>query len=119
MLTAMLTVCYAPLQEILGPEHSTVQLSISRVHNATQVGEPIIIELVRMRPGTIPPDATGIAKLISDGNARTRGGGAAAEEVQLPPGWVQETDPSSGRVYYVNHTLKTFSWARPSAEAKQ
>jgi len=35
------------------------------------------------------------------------------DQIVLPPGWVVEVDPSSGRTYYVNHTLKTFSWAQP------
>jgi len=39
------------------------------------------------------------------------------DQIVLPPGWVVEVDPSTGRTYYVNHTLKTFSWARPGQVA--
>lgn len=42
---------------------------------------------------------------------------ANPEKVLLPPGWVVEVDPTTGRTYYVNHTLKTFSWARPGSVA--
>jgi len=35
------------------------------------------------------------------------------DPIVLPPGWVTEVDSSSGRTYFVNHALKTFSWARP------
>jgi hypothetical protein len=37
----------------------------------------------------------------------------AKGERPLPPGWAQELDPSSGRIYFVNHNLKTFCWNRP------
>jgi hypothetical protein len=30
----------------------------------------------------------------------------------LPPGWEKKTDESTGRAFYVNHELKTFSWAQ-------
>ena len=39
------------------------------------------------------------------------------DQIVLPPGWVVEVDSSTGRTYYVNHTLKTFSWARPGQVA--
>jgi hypothetical protein len=68
-----------------------------------------------MRPGTIPPGATGIAKLIEEtAPAAATAPQAEAEASQLPPGWVQELDPSSGRAYYVNHSQKKFSWAAPT-----
>jgi hypothetical protein len=130
------------VSEILGPEHTPVQLTISRMHNGVLVGRPIIVELVRVRPGTISPTAQGIARVLSEQEVQQKqqqqmqqaqaqqqiqtqtqppavaaAAAAAGDDVQLPPGWVQETDPSSGRVYYVNHNLKTFSWARPGASA--
>jgi len=40
---------------------------------------------------------------------------AAAEKPALPPGWEEMKDPSSGRLFYVNHNTKTTSWERPVA----
>ncbi|KAJ1477052.1 hypothetical protein T484DRAFT_1906846, partial [Baffinella frigidus] len=34
--------------------------------------------------------------------------------VPLPPGWDKKLDPS-GKVFYVNHALRTFSWTPPPA----
>jgi hypothetical protein len=31
----------------------------------------------------------------------------------LPPGWERKTDETSGKTFYVNHDLKTFSWVPP------
>ena len=39
--------------------------------------------------------------------------GHSVKDRELPPGWIQELDPSSGRIYFVNHELKTFCWNRP------
>jgi hypothetical protein len=33
----------------------------------------------------------------------------------LPPGWMQATDPASGRIYYCNPTSKETRWDPPSA----
>ena len=35
----------------------------------------------------------------------------------LPNGWEEKRDPSSGKSYYVNHTTKSTQWERPTAEA--
>jgi WW domain len=34
---------------------------------------------------------------------------------ELPPGWVEATDPSSGNIYYANPTTKETRWDRPQA----
>jgi len=39
---------------------------------------------------------------------------AAASAEGLPPGWTSATDPSSGRVYYVNNITQTTQWDRPA-----
>eukprot|EP00284_Hemiselmis_tepida_P011707 CAMPEP_0174928564 /NCGR_PEP_ID=MMETSP1355-20121228/24375_1 /TAXON_ID=464990 /ORGANISM="Hemiselmis tepida, Strain CCMP443" /LENGTH=68 /DNA_ID=CAMNT_0016174725 /DNA_START=56 /DNA_END=258 /DNA_ORIENTATION=- len=31
--------------------------------------------------------------------------------------WVQATDPSTGRTYYINHTTKATSWTAPSGRS--
>jgi hypothetical protein len=38
----------------------------------------------------------------------------AYEALPLPPGWEEKVDPSTGRVYYVDHTTQRTSWERPS-----
>lgn len=34
---------------------------------------------------------------------------------ELPPGWKKAIDPSTGKVYYKNKTLKTTQWEKPTA----
>ena len=44
--------------------------------------------------------------------------GAVKEDAaQLPAGWEQKTDEASGKTFYVNHQLKTFSWVPPPKAA--
>jgi hypothetical protein len=33
---------------------------------------------------------------------------------ELPPGWEEMKDPSSGRFFYVNHNTKTTTWEKPT-----
>ncbi len=40
------------------------------------------------------------------------------EALDLPPGWVQEVDPSSGKPYYYNEVEKITTWERPSVSEK-
>lgn len=35
----------------------------------------------------------------------------------LPPGWEQRTDSNTGKVYYLNHILKTTQWEKPEIKA--
>ena len=44
---------------------------------------------------------------------------AAAAQPALPAGWTSATDPSSGRVYYMNTTTGVTSWEYPSAHGDQ
>jgi len=41
---------------------------------------------------------------------------APAPAAELPPGWEEMKDPSSGRTFYVNHNTKSTTWDRPVAE---
>ena len=38
---------------------------------------------------------------------------------ELPSGWEKKTDEASGKVFYVNHVLKTFSWVPPPRPVSQ
>jgi len=41
---------------------------------------------------------------------------APPQAAELPPGWEEMKDPSSGRTFYVNHNTKSTTWDRPVAE---
>ena len=58
-------------------------------------------------PGTPPPSAPPESL---EGQDETDGG-AAAEP--LPDGWEERRD-EQGRLFYVNHELRTTQWERPS-----
>jgi hypothetical protein len=60
---------------------------------------------VTVRTGQAPPPS-------HPAGSPARPGPADSEIRRLPPGWEQKTDPS-GKIFYVNHQLKTFSWTQP------
>ncbi|KAJ1469037.1 hypothetical protein T484DRAFT_1919724 [Baffinella frigidus] len=41
--------------------------------------------------------------------------GDADPDTPLPPGWAREVDKRSGRLFFVNHSLKKWSWTPPPA----
>jgi len=44
--------------------------------------------------------------------------GSEGEALGLPPGWIEEVDPSSGKPYYYNEADKITTWDRPSVNEK-
>ena len=44
---------------------------------------------------------------------------SAAKPGDLPPGWVEERDPVSGRLYYLNEELGESSWHRPLVSTQE
>ena len=129
------------IEEILGPEGTSVLLTIARSYHGEMSNQTVTLSLIRARPGErvksqndsrstcspSPPRAPTPTSGRSNGHSKSSspkpspktspGAGRVSPKstgsVVLPAGWVVEVDPSSGRTYYVNHTLKTFSWARP------
>jgi hypothetical protein len=133
------------VEDILGPPGTSVMLTIGKSLRGDGSNHTTTLSLVRARPGerkpkdkspkrrSNSPSDAGSAGRRSKSNSPQLGPKSASppmapkpaspqmvpqqhEPVVLPPGWVVEVDPSSGRTYYVNHTLKTFSWARPASK---
>lgn len=126
------------IEEILGPEGTSVLLTIARSYHGEVSNQTVTLSLIRARPGEkvneagsscspspprAPTPTSGRSRGRSKSNSPKPSPGASraiptpTDSVVLPPGWVVEVDPSSRRTYYVNHTLKTFSWARPAGAA--
>lgn len=64
-------------------------------------------ELLRLALGRSVPDASRLYKLHKE---LFEHGGPPTE---LPAGWEQRVDARSGRVFYVNHNLRTTTWTDP------
>mmetsp|Transcript_43046 Transcript_43046/g.113071 ORF Transcript_43046/g.113071 Transcript_43046/m.113071 type:complete len:408 (+) Transcript_43046:64-1287(+) len=78
----------------------------------------------------VPDPASGQSYYVNDGTGQTTwerpkasgGGGGAippppgglSGAAALPPGWAAQTDPASGRTYYVHSASGTTSWEVPS-----
>jgi hypothetical protein len=81
-------------------------------------GQPSALRLkIQYRPRPVGPTGavtvrTGPAPPPSHPAGSPARSGPADSEIRLPPGWEQKTDPS-GKMFYVNHQLKTFSWTQP------
>jgi len=125
------------VEDILGPEGTSVLLSIARSYHGEVSNQTVTLSLIRARPGERAPSQNDTVSTCSPSPPRAptpisgRSNGRSKsnspkpsparsipnDSVILPPGWVTEVDPSSGRTYYVNHSLKTFSWARPNGTA--
>jgi len=114
------------VEDILGPEGTAVLLTIARSFQGKISNQTVTLSLIRARPGERPVqnDSNNAYSPSDTGSTRARSKSSSPhpvpaapkleqDKIVLPTGWVVEMDPSSGRTYYVNHTLKTFSWARP------
>ena len=77
-------------------------------------GQPSALRL-RINYGPVGPSGAIRGGPPAAATVPARPGGPARPvpaEIKLPPGWEQKTDPS-GKIFYVNHQLKTFSWTPP------
>ena len=112
------------VEDILGPEGTSVMLTVGISSRGEFFDQTRTLSLIRARPGVIAPNPMALSPNIGSGRRSTSDSPSVTPkqvladntnlEVFLPPGWVVEVDPSTGRTYYVNHHLKTFSWARPA-----
>ena len=42
------------------------------------------------------------------------GSSGSNESLTLPEGWQKEVDHDTGKLFYVNHALRSFCWANPT-----
>ena len=80
-----------------------------------RVGQPVDQWfMLHGRDGSQVKDASG-----QDAAVRLRFAYGAVKDPnpELPPGWEKKMDETSGKVFYVNHQLKTFSWVPPPKPA--
>jgi hypothetical protein len=80
-----------------------------------RVGQPVDQWfMLHGRDGSQIKDASG-----QDAAVRLRFAYGAVKDPnpELPPGWEKKHDEVSGKVFYVNHELKTFSWTPPPRAA--
>ena len=68
------------------------------------------------------------ADAVPDGNAKLNGHESQSQRVHsasnasaqaqsqaaLPPGWEMKLDTPSGKIFYVNHTIRAITWERPT-----
>jgi hypothetical protein len=109
--------------EIVELAGQTVML-LATVHDNTQsnflgrvlipqirVGQPVDQWfMLQARDGSQIKDAKGQDAAI---RLRFAYGSLKEKPPELPPGWERKVDDATGKTFYVNHELKTFSWVPP------
>jgi len=63
-----------------------------------------------------PGDAGGIAEKSVGPSAKTTETPTTEKQAELPPGWVELVDPTSGHLYYLNEATNETLWKKPSLE---
>eukprot|EP00960_Hanusia_phi_P067050 766535-Hanusia_phi.AAC.1 len=115
------------VEEIKGPEGTTVTLKLSRSDSFGSPQRTFEIQLVRAKLYGGTNQAQANDKMSSsakeDGrldnlghpspvlNSSPAGSSGSNESLNLPDGWQKEVDHDTGKVFYVNHALRSFCWA--------
>uniref|UniRef100_A0A6U6E8H9 WW domain-containing protein n=1 Tax=Guillardia theta TaxID=55529 RepID=A0A6U6E8H9_GUITH len=119
------------VEEIKGPEGTNVTLKLSRSDSFGSPQKTFEIQLVRAKlhgGSNAAPAHDDKASATTESphldhagdsspglKSSPAGSSGSNESLTLPEGWQKEVDHDTGKVFYVNHALRSFCWANPTS----